>query len=321
MKVLITGSSGFIGAATVNRLIDAGHEVFGIDVKEPGPLASKHHFEKINILDKEDLARAFTAFQPNAVVHLAAHMSLRQSADHEFRYRANTLGTKNLVQCIRECESVERAIYTSTKYVYRHGEPTGPRDYLPDSHYGESKATMEKMIWEEDGGGVVWCITRPTTIWGPGMSFHYKRFLRLVEKGRYVHIGGGRFSKSMGYVGNAALQHLKILEVAPDLIHQKVIYITDYEPVVLKEWVECFGRALGRDRFLSIPRPVALGFGKVGDIVQKCGVKRFPFTSFRVKNLTESETCDASLTKKVCGPLEFSLEEGVNETVKWYRGL
>lgn len=321
MKILITGSSGFIGTATLNRLIDAGHDVLGIDVKEPGPLALGHEFRKINILNQDELAEAFSAFQPDAVIHLAAHMSLRQSADHEYRYRANTLGTENLIQCIRNCDAVERAIYTSTKYVYRHGEPKGPRDYLPDSHYGESKATMEKMIWEEDGGGVSWCITRPTTIWGPGMSFHYKRFLRLVEKGRYVHIGGGKFSKSMGYVGNAAFQHLKLLEAEQDLIHKKVFYITDYEPVLLKDWVERFGQAFGKEKFLSIPRPIALGFGKVGDIVQKCGVKRFPFTTFRVKNLTESETCDASLTEEVCGPLEYSMEQGVTETVDWFQNL
>ena len=321
MKVLITGSSGFIGTATLNRLVSAGHDVFGIDLKDPHPSTSKHQFRRVNILDQENLKNVFVEFRPHAIIHLAAHMSLRQSVDHEHRYRANTLGTKHLIECIRNCDSVKRAIYTSTKYVYRHGEPQGPRDYLPDSHYGESKVTMEKTIWDEDGGGVSWCITRPTTIWGPGMSFHYKRFLRLVEKGWYVHIGGGRFKKSMGYVGNAAMQHLKLLEADRDLVHQKVFYMTDYEPVLLKEWVEGFGRAFEKEKFLSIPRPIAMMFCRFGDIVQRCGLKRFPFTSFRVRNLTESETCDATLTEKVCGPLEYSVEEGVDETVKWYRSL
>lgn len=321
MKVLITGSSGFIGTALVNYLVSKGHVVLGIDVKVPKPETADHEFLECNILDAERIEQAFQDFRPHGIVHLAAHMSLRESVDADERYRANTEGTRNLMTSASKCAETKRAIYTSTKYVYRDGEPSGTRDYAPDSSYGRSKVQMEEMIWDLDGGGLDWCITRPTTIWGAGMSKHYQRFLRMVEEGKYVHIGSSPVKKSMGYVGNIAAQYERLLTVKSSKMHQKVLYVTDYEPEILREWVEGFAKILGGKKIRTIPLVFASVCGRIGDTIKAMGWRKFPFTSFRVKNLTESEVVDASETEAICGESPYSREEALEATTKWFKSL
>jgi hypothetical protein len=48
---------------------------------------------------------------------------------------------------------------------------------------------------------------------------------------------------------------------------------------------------------------------------------KFPFTSFRVKNLTTDDVCDPRLTEEVCGDLPFTMEEGVAITGDWFRAI
>lgn len=321
MKILITGSSGFIGSALVNHLASQGHNVMGIDIKEPKPDTASHEFIKGSILNKKIVGECFSSFKPEVLIHLAAHMSLRESADAENRYRTNTEGTQNLIDAARDCESTKRAVYTSTKYIYRDGNPAHDRDYNPDSSYGKSKVAMEKMIWDADGGDVEWCITRPTTIWGPGMSKHYQRFLRMVQQGKYFHIGNKNILKHMGYVGNTAVQYERLAMAPSDLIHKKVFYMSDYEPEVLKTWVESFNKYLGNAKLWTIPMSVAMTGGWVGDVIKKMGRRKFPFTSFRVKNLTKNDTCNIESTEKVCGKLPYTTDQGAKETVDWFLSL
>lgn len=320
MRVLVTGSSGFIGTAVVNRLIESGHEVLGIDRKTPKPDTAEHEFVQSDILDTDQIDRCFADFGPHALIHLAAHMSLREDGSSE-RYKANTVGTRNLIEASRSTPATKRAIFTSTKYVFRGGQPAHERDFNPDSTYGRSKVEMEEMIWETDGGGTEWCIARPTTIWGPGMSPHYQNFLRMVGNGKYVHIGSRPVRKHMGFVGNVAVQYEKLVTVDAAKIHQQVFYLTDYEAEILSEWTEAFRQALGGPKIRTIPKSLAVLGGKVGDLITKLGKRKFPLTSFRVKNLTTDDVCDPGATAEVCGEMPFGLAEGAQITADWYRSL
>ena len=198
MKILITGSSGFIGRRVSRRLADAGHKVVGFDLREPLERDDRveHHTE--DLLNRDGVAELISRTNPEVVVHLAAKIGLKEVPSDSPHFAANTVGTKNLMEAMAESASVRRAVFVSTKYVFRGPPPVAPRTYKPNTAYGRTKAAMEEMIWEADGAVPEWCIARPTTIWGPGMSPHYCRFLRLIREGRYVHFGGGRSLKQVG---------------------------------------------------------------------------------------------------------------------------
>ncbi|WP_171257638.1 NAD(P)-dependent oxidoreductase, partial [Acinetobacter baumannii] len=84
------------------------------------------------------------------------------------------------VEAIRRTPSVRRVIWTSAQLVCRVGYvPTSDTDYKADTLYGKSKVRTEEIVRSSDGAGREWCLARPTTVWGPGMSTHYQRFLHM----------------------------------------------------------------------------------------------------------------------------------------------
>jgi hypothetical protein len=57
----------------------------------------------------------------------------------------------------------------------------------------------------------------------------------------------------------------------------------------------------------------------LGDLLARAGFQRFPYTSFRVKNILNEYVYKLGETQRVCGPLPVNFREGVIQTVKWYR--
>jgi nucleoside-diphosphate-sugar epimerase len=190
MRVLITGSSGFIGSHAMDSLLDQGIAVHGIDVL-PTRLPRHHaHTSRVDLLDHDGLSRAVREFAPTEVMHLAAQTNWDRFTDPAVYYAPNTQGVENLIAAIRSTPTVRRAIFTSTQLVcHVNYRPTHDQDYAPTTHYGESKVQTEKIVRAADGGGVEWCIARPTTIWGPRMKPHYQTFLNMVRRGLYFHVG------------------------------------------------------------------------------------------------------------------------------------
>lgn len=195
----------------------------------------------------------------------------------------------------------------------------GHREYSPATTYGESKVISEEMVWDADGGSQEWCIVRPTTIWGPGMSTHYQRFLSILRKGFYFHIGTKPVRKDMGYVGNTAYQLMRLLQVDAEEIHQKIFYLADYETVILEEWAEGFRKEFNSGPIWRVPRWAAKLMALGGDLLNLLLRRRFPFTSFRYRNLTEDDCCQIRETEEVCGPLPISRDEAIRRTAKWFK--
>ena len=69
MKILITGSSGFIGTHLVDLLLGAGHKVTGLDIKLPVLLNPNLNFEQCDIIDNDLLTTLVLQVNPEAVIH------------------------------------------------------------------------------------------------------------------------------------------------------------------------------------------------------------------------------------------------------------
>ena len=316
MRVLVTGSSGFIGQALVRRLKAAGWEVAGLD-KGSGATSSY----LCNILDAARLTETVREFSPDALVHLAARTDLDEKTTLA-GYAANIDGVQNLIAAVRLTPSIKRAIWTSSQLVCRVGYvPRDDADYTADTLYGRSKIRTEQIVREQDGAGRTWCLVRPTTVWGPGMSPHYQLFLRMIQRGHYFHVGKKPLWKSYSYIENIAFQYLRLLEAPADLIHRKTLYLADYEPIDLLAWCDAFQHAFQSRPIPHVPLGLARTAAYCGDAVNAIGVRNFPFNSFRLNNVLTQYRFDTKALEAICGPLPYTMEQGVAETAAWLHGI
>ena len=321
-RAIVTGTSGFIGRHLAEALAGHGYNVLGIDRRDPTNAPRGYQHRTVDLLDAKGLRTALLEWQPEVVFHLAARTDMDKHPDLR-AYASNVDGVSNLVSALAETPSVRRWICTSTQLVCRVGyRPTHDRDYCPNSLYGESKVQTEEICRAADGGGgATWTIVRPTTIWGPGMKPHYVRFFRMLRRGRYFHVGRQPLFKSYGYVGNTVHQYMQLMVAPPEQVHRRTFYLADYEPLSLQAWAEEFRKQLGAPPIRTLPLGLATGAARVGDLLNAVGLRDFPFNSFRLNNIMTPYQMDLAATRAVCGPLPWTMSDGVAATVDWLRGM
>lgn len=131
MKVLVTGSAGFIGSALSLRLLERGDEVIGIDnmndyydvsLKEArlARTATHKNFTEVraDIEDRATIEELFATHKPQRVVNLAAQAGVRYSLENPYAYiDTNISGFINLLEACRHNE-VEHLVYASSSSVY-----------------------------------------------------------------------------------------------------------------------------------------------------------------------------------------------------------
>lgn len=320
-RILVTGQAGFIGRHLVHALLRAGHHVGGLDKRASG-IAGKCYEEFVcDLLDANATRRVVTGFAPDAVLHLAARTDLDETRDIG-GYAANTTGVRHLLDAIDATPSVRRVICTSSQLVCRIGyQPASDEDYAPSTLYGESKVATERIWRGGDGAGREWALVRPTTIWGPGMNPHYLRFFRMVRDGRYFHVGRGPTHKSYGFVHNTVAQYQALLAAPRGAMHRRMFFLADYEPLALETWADAFADSLGAPPIRTMPRGAAVALARLGDLVQRAGWTRFPFTSFRLGNVLAAYQVDTTPIAALCPVLPYRWREGVDQTVDWLHAV
>ena len=168
-KVIITGGAGFIGSALIRYLVKNQLAVVcNLDkLTYAGNLESLkeidgsplYHFEKLDICDRDGVARLFAEFQPDAIMHLAAESHVDRSIDDPLCFvKTNVLGTANLLQCAldywrklpEEQKSAFRFQHISTDEVYgslgKEGFFKETTPYDPKSPYSASKASSDHLV-------------------------------------------------------------------------------------------------------------------------------------------------------------------------------
>lgn len=319
LRVLVTGNAGFIGFHLAELLRRRSHQVFGLDTRVPATIPEIEH-RVCDLLDASRLQRTIDDIRPDAVAHLAAVTHIHGTSMAE--YAANVAGVENLCAAIARNGGVQRTVCTSTQLVNRVGhQPRSDEAYDPMTVYGESKVRTEQIWRSSDGGGTTWCLVRPTTIWGPGMNPHYLRFFRMIRSGRYMHVGRDPVLKTYGFVGNTIHQYAQLLEAPAASIQHRTFYLADYDPLDLRAWAEAFREELDAPRIHTVPIAVARTVARLGDVVNAAGLNRFPFNSFRLRNVLTPSVVDLSSTEAVCGPLPYTLHDGIAQTAAWLRAI
>ncbi|MDA7854031.1 NAD-dependent epimerase/dehydratase family protein, partial [Porticoccaceae bacterium] len=162
MKVLVTGSAGFIGSALSIRLLDRGDEVVGIDnhndyydpkLKEARLARHQDHLNyshfRMNIEDREAMAKLFKDHQFEGVINLAAQAGVRYSIENPLAYiDTNVVGFANILEGCRH-NKVGHLVYASSSSVYglNTKQPFSIHDSVnhPASLYAATKKANELM--------------------------------------------------------------------------------------------------------------------------------------------------------------------------------
>lgn len=152
MKVIVTGGAGYIGATTVQSLIEAGHEVIVYDNLSKGYAdAVPHSVELIqgDVGDRAHLDSIFHEQRPEAVLHFAALIEAGESMKVPEKYfRNNSASTLTLLESML-ANNIRKFIFSSTAALYGEPQrtPIHEDDVLkPTNAYGESKLLVEHML-------------------------------------------------------------------------------------------------------------------------------------------------------------------------------
>lgn len=314
-KVLLTGSSGFIGSYLYKRLTNDGYHVLGIDKKKPLEKSQKN-FILLDILDKERLENEIKKFLPDIVLHLAARTDLGEGDSLE-GFVDNTKGTENMVDVCNKVSSIKKFLFTSTILVLPvRDNPKSSSDYNPESPYGESKMLGEVYI--RKNLVIAPIIVRPTSIWGPSYGSHYEHFFTKIYQNKFFNINGYNPKITFGYLGNFYYQVMQLL--SKDIPNSEVFYLGDYNPIFVRKWADLIRKGFGSKKIKSLPYFALKTVALLGDLLLGMfNFKRFPLNSYRLSNLTNDRLYDLSSTKKVAPKLPVSLEQAVEETVEWYK--
>lgn len=314
MRVFVTGGSGFIGTTLVGCLLRDGVTVMNFDCAPPHDAAHRSCWRPGDVLDAADLSAALHAFEATHVVHLAARADLDESGSVT-DYPQNIDGVSNLLTGVRNSPKVTRLIVTSTQMVCQPGYwPQHDEDYSPDSAYGQSKIITERLTRQADLR-CVWTIIRPTNIWGPWHPRHSFQFFSLLERGLYWHPRGRSARRCWGYVGNVAYQIRRILELPAGEVDRQTLYVGDAS-FDLVDWVDAASIRLTGRRAKSAPRTLLYLIALAGEVAQRCGLKA-PLSLLRYNAMTEDYLTPIQRTLDLVGPAPYSLEQGIEETLRW----
>lgn len=192
MKILVTGGAGFIGSAVIRHIIkETEHHILNVDkLTYAGNLESlisvldhpRYQFAQTDICDHVSLARLFSDFEPDVVMHLAAESHVDRSIDGPAEFiSTNIVGTYTLLEVTRKYwqnlaeikKSRFKFHHISTDEVYGDLEDTTDlftetTPYLPSSPYSASKASSDHLVraWHRTYGLPV-VVTNCSNNYGP----------------------------------------------------------------------------------------------------------------------------------------------------------
>lgn len=308
-KVLLTGSTGFVGSALLAELIKSPDFRVVAAVRSGVASASNDAVVVGNIGGTTDYSSALNGV--NVVVHAAAraHIMHDEVADPLAEYRkVNVEGTLNLAkQAV--AAGVKRFIYISSIKV--NGESTTGLPAFtetdattPEDPYGLSKHEAEvglRLLAQETGLEVV--IIRPPLVYGPGVKANFLSLLKLSVTGLPLPFGAVKNHRSMVYVGNLVDLIVRCIDYAGAA--NETFLVSDGNDVSLRSLLTTMRSAMGRSPGL-VPVPVWL-FKLAGTLTGRQGV---------VDRLVGDLQVDSSRARSLLGwAPPYTVEQGIAATV------
>jgi nucleoside-diphosphate-sugar epimerase len=260
MRILVTGSAGFIGSHLAERLAREGHQVRGMDcltdyyspeLKEINQAAVEKAGAEVfqSNLARDDLEHAVR--DAEVVYHLAAQPGISDSTPFEEYVRNNIKGTYRLLEAVRTQPALKMFANISTSSVYG-AHATDPEDAppKPTSYYGVTKLAAEQLVlaYHRDKG-LPACSLRLFSVYGERERPEklYPKLIRSILENREfpVYEGSEQHRRSYTYVGDivegllSALNHL-------DTVNGEIFNIGSDTQITTGEGIRIVEEILGR---------------------------------------------------------------------------
>lgn len=313
MRILVTGSAGFMGSHLVDALIAKKHQVFGIDDLSGGRkenINPKSVFFKQDLRQKENTAKIIEKIRPQILFHLAADATEGRSqfTPLECTERNYLAYLNTLIPCIRQ--GVKRVVLTSSMSVYGSQRPPFSEDMprAPDDIYGIAKAAMERATEVLSAvHGFEYCIVRPHNCFGPrqNMADPYRNVVaifinRLLQNKPFYIYGDGKQKRAF-------------------------TYIDDFTPYLLKTGFQknCIGEIINigpRKEYTinQLAKTVLKQFFGSQKIPKKFQPRYLPARPMEVKNAY----CTSDKAEKLLGyQPKITVKEGVAKMIAWAKKL
>ena len=331
MRVLVTGSAGFIGFHVSKRLLSEGHEVHGFDAmtdyydvnlkkRRNQALLQFPNFSTTEayLEDEDKFLEDAKAFNPNIIIHLAAQAGVRYSLENPRAYlNSNIIGTFNVMEASRELK-VDHLLMASTSSVYGANEHMPfnevERVETPLTFYAATKKANESMahsyahLWN-----LPTTMFRFFTVYGPfgRPDLALFKFVDAMLDGRPIDIyNHGDMYRDFTYIDDLVRGICLLINAVPErpettediepgdslspVAPFRVVNIGNSEKVRLLDFIEAIEDELGIKAIRNY-----MGMQK-GDV---------PAT-----------WADASLLKHLTGyQPETNVRDGIAQFVKWFR--
>ncbi len=281
MKILLTGTAGFIGMSVGLRLLARGDEIVGLDnlndyysveLKQSRLGRLQHHagfrFAQQDVADRERIAALFAAERFDRVIHLAAQAGVRYSLQHPEAYvDSNLVGFLNILEGCRH-HGVEHLVYASSSSVYGGNTqiPFSESDNVdhPVSLYAATKKANELMahtyshLYRLPTTGL-----RFFTVYGPWGRPDMALFLftkAMLERRPIDVYNHGRMQRDFTYVDDIADAVVRVVDrvasadpayrpdqptAATSNAPYRIFNIGNHQPVPLLDFIGCIEAELG----------------------------------------------------------------------------
>jgi len=317
MRILVIGSTGFIGRFLAKKLFAVGHEVIGMDVNNPITNEGLHQFIQGSILNIEDIKKASQGV--DVIINLAAeHRDF--GITREDYFKVNAEGTKNILKCAQD-SGIKKFIFYSTVGVYGDSEDctTEQSPFNPVNPYGESKVAGEKEIleWSKQDTTREVIIIRPTVVFGPYNYANVYNLMNNIYKRRFIFVGKGKNIKSVAYVENLVDANIFLLnKLKPGI---EVYNYADYPQMTTEKIVKTIVDKLScKLPKLRLSLWFAMMIASIFDLLAKVTGYNFSITAYRIKKFNTPTQHSSDKIRKAGYKQEITISEGFKRMAQWY---
>lgn len=285
-KVLVTGAAGFIGYHVSKLLIENGYHVVGLDnmnsyyevsLKEArldqlnqldASLQGSFRFERMDIVDSEEINRLFEHEQFDTVIHLAAQAGVRYSLKNPEPYvTTNINGFFNILDASKN-HHIKQLYYASSSSVYgnQNKVPYSVEDRVdhPISMYAATKKANELMAHSYSHlHGLNTTGLRFFTVYGPWgrPDMAPMLFLKALHTNQPIQVfNNGDLQRDFTYVGDIAAAILKLVQKdnKASCPNYRLFNIGNAQPIILEEFITLMEDIAGK-QFIRQNKPMQPG--------------------------------------------------------------
>lgn len=291
-RVLVTGARGFLGSHLVDRLVALGVQVHAVSRRGPVPRTSTVRWSLLDLGDPQETAGLIDVVRPEVVFHLAGEVTGARDVGLVLpSFRSNLQSTVNILTAVAERGSAQVVLAGSLEEVGIAGDGAAPSSpYAAAKWASTGFARMFTDLW-----GLPIATLRVSMAYGPGQRDRRKLVPYVIEswlEGRVPRLTSGARKVDWVYVDDVVDAFIAAARVPGT---SGVMDIGSGSSVSIRDVVGMIGRVLGVD--------VEPDYGALQD-----------------RPLDRDWLADISVARKVIGwRPTIGLEQGLVETVRWYR--